>query len=320
MMASASNDNGDDALVYGLGFAIPAVIVALVAIAVLVIRERRRIASSRAGAKAEVEVEAPATEAIDWASPRPGSSGERKLVSSQGESLSVEGAEYESIAHPSPEKKEGDVTIWSANDEAANFIRRQLRYVLKNPLEGVQVKLIDDTNVFEWAVTFAGPPESDYEGGFFKVNILFPVDYPYAPPELKFMSEMWHPNVYADGRVCLGILEDGGDLLSSSNPPSPDSGGFAMVADESTLLDSSNRGSPSRSGGTTPRVLHSWHARMSMQGILASVISLLSSPSCDSPANVDAAAELRNAPSSFRDRVRALVRRSQHEVSEMRFR
>ena len=57
-------------------------------------------------------MEAPATEAIDWASPRPGSSGERKLVSSQGESLSVEGAEHESIAHPSPEKKEGDVTAW----------------------------------------------------------------------------------------------------------------------------------------------------------------------------------------------------------------
>jgi len=24
----------------------------------------------------------------------------------------------------------------------------------------------------------------------------FPMDYPYSPPSVRFMSKMWHPNVY----------------------------------------------------------------------------------------------------------------------------
>lgn len=24
----------------------------------------------------------------------------------------------------------------------------------------------------------------------------FPADYPYNPPSVKFISKMWHPNVY----------------------------------------------------------------------------------------------------------------------------
>ena len=29
--------------------------------------------------------------------------------------------------------------------------------------------------------------------------------------DLKFKSEIWHPNVYPDGRVCISILHDAGD-------------------------------------------------------------------------------------------------------------
>lgn len=26
--------------------------------------------------------------------------------------------------------------------------------------------------------------------------IKFPIDYPYSPPAFRFLSEMWHPNIY----------------------------------------------------------------------------------------------------------------------------
>ena len=32
------------------------------------------------------------------------------------------------------------------------------------------------------------------EGGFFKAHLTFPKDYPQKPPNLKFISDMWHPN------------------------------------------------------------------------------------------------------------------------------
>ena len=32
------------------------------------------------------------------------------------------------------------------------------------------------------------------QGGYFKAILTFPSDFPYNPPEMKFMSDMWHPN------------------------------------------------------------------------------------------------------------------------------
>ena len=32
------------------------------------------------------------------------------------------------------------------------------------------------------------------EGGIFQLSMKFPPDYPMNPPELKFLSDFWHPN------------------------------------------------------------------------------------------------------------------------------
>lgn len=50
------------------------------------------------------------------------------------------------------------------------------------------------SNLFKWAVTILGPPDTLYEGGFFNAVLEFPKDYPQSPPECRFLSEMWHPN------------------------------------------------------------------------------------------------------------------------------
>jgi len=36
----------------------------------------------------------------------------------------------------------------------------------------------------------------------------FTNDYPAGPPEVKFVGTMFHPNVYADGRICLDVLKE----------------------------------------------------------------------------------------------------------------
>lgn len=64
----------------------------------------------------------------------------------------------------------------------------------KNPVEGFSAGLVDESNVFEWEIVVIGPPDTLYEGGFFKAIMKFPFTYPNMPPTLKFLSEMWHPN------------------------------------------------------------------------------------------------------------------------------
>jgi hypothetical protein len=48
----------------------------------------------------------------------------------------------------------------------------------KNPVEGFSAGLADDNNLYEWEVMIIGPPETLYEGGFFKTRLSFPKDYP----------------------------------------------------------------------------------------------------------------------------------------------
>jgi len=58
-----------------------------------------------------------------------------------------------------------------------------------------------------------GPESTLYEGGFFKAKLKFPSDFPNMPPEMIFVSEMWHPNVYEGGKVGGEGEEEGREAL-----------------------------------------------------------------------------------------------------------
>ena len=45
-------------------------------------------------------------------------------------------------------------------------------------------------------------------GGIFSLRLQFPDQYPDKPPRVRFTCDMFHPNVYADGSLCLDIIQD----------------------------------------------------------------------------------------------------------------
>lgn len=155
-------------------------------------------------------------------------------------------------------------------------MRKQLKELTKRPVDGFSAGLVDDSNLFEWQVTVLGPPDTYYEGGFFNAVLTFPSDYPQSPPSCRFTSEMWHPNVYADGRVCISILHNPGD----------DPHGYEKAYER-------------------------WSPVHTVETIILSIISMLSSPNDESPANIDAAKEWRDERDAFRRRVSRCVRKSQ---------
>lgn len=53
-----------------------------------------------------------------------------------------------------------------------------------------------------------GPHDTPFEDGTFKLTIEFTEEYPNKPPTVRFVSKMFHPNVYADGGICLDILQN----------------------------------------------------------------------------------------------------------------
>ncbi|CAF4112147.1 unnamed protein product, partial [Rotaria magnacalcarata] len=68
--------------------------------------------------------------------------------------------------------------------------------------------IVDEHNPRYFKVIIDGPSESPYEGGKFKVELFLPDEYPMAPPKVRFMTKLYHPNIDKLGRICLDILKE----------------------------------------------------------------------------------------------------------------
>lgn len=63
-------------------------------------------------------------------------------------------------------------------------------------------------NIMKWSAVIFGPEDTSWEGGTFKLTLEFTEEYPNKPPNVRFISKMFHPNIYADGSICLDILQN----------------------------------------------------------------------------------------------------------------
>ncbi|KAL6121707.1 ubc15 [Nucleospora cyclopteri] len=148
----------------------------------------------------------------------------------------------------------------------------------KNAQYDFSIGLIKD-NIYTWEIIIIGPQETPYESGIYKAEMIFPINYPEAPPTFKFVTKMWHPNIDKNGNVCISILHNPGN-------------------DEFGYEEASERWLPVRSP----------------ESIILSIISLLSMPNCESPANLEASQQYRHEISEYNKKVRKLAENSLDEI------
>jgi len=55
---------------------------------------------------------------------------------------------------------------------AVRALQLELKKINDEPVEGFQVRLGNEDNIFEWQVAIFGPPGTLYEGGYFKVTTV----------------------------------------------------------------------------------------------------------------------------------------------------
>ncbi|MCJ1233539.1 hypothetical protein MMC14_001497 [Varicellaria rhodocarpa] len=59
-------------------------------------------------------------------------------------------------------------------------------------------------NITQLRILFAGPDDSLYAEGVWRVELTMPSDYPQSPPKVEFQTKIWHPNIGAPIQtVCL---------------------------------------------------------------------------------------------------------------------
>jgi len=113
-------------------------------------------------------------------------------------------------------------------------ILKETQRLLSEPAPGISATPYTD-NLRYFNVIIQGPSHSAYEGGCFKLELFLPEDYPMAPPKVRFLTRIYHPNIDRLGRICLDILKDKWSpalqirtvllsiqaLLSAPNPDDP---------------------------------------------------------------------------------------------------
>jgi len=90
---------------------------------------------------------------------------------------------------------------------ARRRLLRDFRRLQTDPPSGVTGAPMN-TNIMCWQAVIFGPDDTPWEGGTFKLVLEFTEDYPNKAPQVRFLTKMFHPNIYADGQICLDILQN----------------------------------------------------------------------------------------------------------------
>lgn len=113
-------------------------------------------------------------------------------------------------------------------------IIKETQRLMQDPVPGISAEP-DDNNGRYFHVMVAGPKDSPFEGGLFKLELFLPSEYPLLAPKVRFITKIFHPNIDKLGRICLDILKDKWSpalqirtvllsiqaLLSAPNPDDP---------------------------------------------------------------------------------------------------
>lgn len=110
-------------------------------------------------------------------------------------------------------------------------------------------------------------------------EITFPQDYPYSPPNFRFLKALFHPNIYPDGRLCISILHGAGEDMMSGE-------------------EAGER----------------WSPLQTAESVFRSVLLLLDDPEINSPANVDASVTYRDNRDEYNKKAAAAVAASKKDI------
>jgi peroxin-4 len=92
---------------------------------------------------------------------------------------------------------------------ALKRLRKELQVLKKSSSAEEDIVLrVDPNNLLCWTGYIHGPEDTPYEDGVFELAIRCGIDYPLSPPEIKFVTRVFHPNVhFRTGAICLDILK-----------------------------------------------------------------------------------------------------------------
>ncbi|ORD97754.1 UBC13 [Hepatospora eriocheir] len=168
---------------------------------------------------------------------------------------------------------------------AINRIKKELAMIKNDKHINIEVEICKDADGFEdigrWIVTFVGSPDTPFQNYKLKGEIIFPKRYPIEPFSFRFLTKVWHPNIYPNGKVCLSTLE------SSDDP---------VISDYFSNC--------------------SWTPVNTVRTVCVSINLLLREPNIESPANVDASIQYRDDIDAFNKKALKYLEGSAEKINK----
>ena len=90
---------------------------------------------------------------------------------------------------------------------SARRIIKELHNMQENPDKDFWFEFLDYSDIYNLIAKIKGPPNSPFYEGIFDLKIIFPQNYPFNPPNVSFITNIFHPNISSKGFLCLKILE-----------------------------------------------------------------------------------------------------------------
>jgi ubiquitin-conjugating enzyme E2 Z len=90
-------------------------------------------------------------------------------------------------------------------------IAKDVKFILKNPLDNENIYYNhSQEDILKGYALIIGQKDTPYAYGYYFFEFNFPENYPFEPPKVKFLTNdgimRFNPNLYANGKVCLSVL------------------------------------------------------------------------------------------------------------------
>jgi ubiquitin-protein ligase len=95
-------------------------------------------------------------------------------------------------------------------------LMKEYRAIKSEKVQDIHLAPIDDTDLFHWAALIRGPAGTPFENGVFRLSITVPTQYPLEPPQVRFVTKVFHPNVHFKVRRLYFRLDVYKSLSTSS--------------------------------------------------------------------------------------------------------
>nr|XP_020737679.1 ubiquitin-conjugating enzyme E2 T [Odocoileus virginianus texanus]XP_020737680.1 ubiquitin-conjugating enzyme E2 T [Odocoileus virginianus texanus] len=85
-------------------------------------------------------------------------------------------------------------------------LKRELSLLAAEPPPGITCWQNGD-RMEDLRAQILGGANTPYEKGVFKLEVHIPERYPFEPPQIRFLTPIYHPNIDSAGRICLDVLK-----------------------------------------------------------------------------------------------------------------